>query len=179
LGIYLTMGAFFFQFMVIYSVFVPWTRMLSALSRRIAWLGPGKQVEVFFDGQCPLCVRSMTVLRYFDWFDAVLYTDLEARRPRLGDSMELPLEDCRREMHVLLPAGVVQKGFFAFREISWRLPALWPLLVVFYLPFATTIGPKLYAWVASQRSRLLPTFANTCSVHCGVNLGSGQSESTD
>ncbi|MGH7930722.1 MAG: thiol-disulfide oxidoreductase DCC family protein [Candidatus Binatia bacterium] len=170
-GIYLTMGAFFFQFIVIYSVFIPWAHMLEALSRRIVWLRPGKQLEVFFDGQCPLCIRSMTILSYFDWFDSIVLTDLETGWSRLAPSHpKISLEDCRREMHLLLPGGSVQKGFFAFREILWRLPPLWPLLVLFYLPLAATIGPSLYRWIASLRSRLQPRMLETCSAHCGVKL---------
>jgi predicted DCC family thiol-disulfide oxidoreductase YuxK len=171
LGIYLTMGAFFFQFMVIYSVFVPWTRVLKTFSRSIAWLRPGKQLEIFFDGQCPLCIRTVTILHYFDWFNALAFTDLKTGWSHLARKHpEISLDACRREMHLLCPDGSVRKGFFAFRELFWCLLPLSPLLIVFYFPLASTLGPKLYRSIAAIRSRFHTWTFESCSMHCGVEL---------
>lgn len=168
MGIYLTMGAFFFQFIVIYTVFIPWVPMFKTLPHRLRFLHPAKELEVFFDGQCPLCIRSITALRYFDWFDRLAFAELETRCSRLAEShAEISREACRREIHLLLPDGSVRKGFFAFREILWRLPPLWHLLIAFYLPLASTIGPRLYRLVASTRSRFQRCSSQTCSMHSG------------
>ncbi len=136
-GIYVAMAAPFFQFVVVYSVFVPWAE---AARRLVGWLhsvGRAKPVEIFYDGQCPLCLRSMTILQTFDWFQQLVFSDLETAWPRLAARHpEVSLEACRQDMHVLRSDGMLQKGFFAYREILKVLPPLWPLLVVFYAPLA-------------------------------------------
>jgi predicted DCC family thiol-disulfide oxidoreductase YuxK len=108
----------------------------------------------------------MTLLRYFDWLDALTVADLATHWTRVARTHpEISLEDCRREMHVVLPDGSVRRGFFAFREIVWYLPAWWPLLLVCYLPLASVIGPRLYRMVASRRAR---TESSTCEA-CALN----------
>jgi predicted DCC family thiol-disulfide oxidoreductase YuxK/uncharacterized membrane protein YphA (DoxX/SURF4 family) len=164
LGIYATMRAPFFEFIVIYAVFVPWVAAFERLSR---WTGVARRrLLILFDGQCPLCIRSMTLLRYFDWLDALAVADLETHWARVARAHpEISLEDCRREMHVVLADGSVRTGFFAFREIVWYLPAWWPLLGLCYLPLASVIGPRLYRAVASRRARTERCAFDTCSLN--------------
>jgi predicted DCC family thiol-disulfide oxidoreductase YuxK len=165
-GIFLTQGAYFFQYVAIYAVFIPWILLLKALSSRLKCLHLAKKVEIFFDGRCPLCVRSMTILCYFDWFDRLAYADLERHWPRLAESHpEIPLENCRRDMHVIQANGSVQKGFFAWRVIMRHLPPLWPLLIIFHFPLASTIGPKIYRLIASKRLRVFSCSDENCVLH--------------
>jgi predicted DCC family thiol-disulfide oxidoreductase YuxK len=165
-GIYVTMRAPFFYYLPLYVVFIPWVSLARALSRRLRVRRVAAKPEILFDGQCPLCLRSMTVLRYFDWFNRLAFSELQQRWPNLVLSRpDLSREDCQREMHVLLPDGSVRKGFFAFREILQYLPPLWLLLIIFYLPLTSTVGPKLYRIVAARRPRLQEcSFAN-CAIH--------------
>jgi predicted DCC family thiol-disulfide oxidoreductase YuxK len=165
-GIYSTMRAPFFQYIAIYAAFVPWARLIQTVSRRLKGQKASEKLHTLFDGQCPLCIRSMVILCYLDWFDRLGFIDLETRGASAVEGHpEISLEHCQREMHVTLPDGSVQKGFFAFRQIAWRVPFLWPLLVVFYLPLASRYGPKLYSWVASRRARFQDCSFETCSVH--------------
>ena len=59
--------------------------------------------------------------------------------------------------------GAVFRGYFAFKEILRRLPLTWPLLLLFHLPGADAIGPRVYAWVARNRRRLGCT-TETCEL---------------
>jgi predicted DCC family thiol-disulfide oxidoreductase YuxK len=119
-----------------------------------------------FDGQCPLCIRSMTMVRYFDWFDCLTFSDLERRGTSLRvDDSEVSLQDLRQEKHVVTPDGSVRKGFFAFREALKYTPPLWPLLALLHLPFAAVIGPRLYSAIASQRARWRRCELDVCTVH--------------
>jgi len=167
-GIYLTMKAPFLVWFAIYSVFIPWVPIFKTLSHRMGFLQRAKKPELLFDGQCPLCIRSMTLLRYFDWFDRLAFADLDTQWQSLAKRHPgISLEDCRREMHLLLPGGSVQKGFFAFRKILGYLPLFWPLVLVFYFPLASAIGPKLYRLVASRRLRYEKCNPGSCSFHSG------------
>lgn len=165
-GIYLTMRAPFFQWYSVYTVFFPWDRMVRSLSRRIGWLRTPEKTEVLYDGQCPLCLRSMTLLSYFDWFGRLTYTDVVQHWPELAKRYpDIPREEYLREMFVLGRDGALRRGFFAFREIFRQLPLLWPVLVLFYLPMASNIGPRIYGMVASRRKRFEHCNFDTCTVH--------------
>ena len=162
-GIYVAMRAPFFAFMVIYTVFVPWVRIFKTVSHLLT---SQKKPEILFDGHCPVCIRSVTALAYFNWFGLLTFADLGTRSASWRESHPgISLEDCQREMHVFLPDGSVRKGFFAFRAALWYLPPLWPLLVAFYVPSASAIGPRLYRLTASRRARFEGCSFETCSMH--------------
>ena len=66
-------------------------------------------------------------------------------------------------MRAVAPDGQVYRGFFAFRELARILPPLWPFVPLLYLPFAATIGPRVYRLVARHRTRQVCR-AETCAV---------------
>lgn len=162
-SIYLIQRAPFFQWCATYAVFVPWDKAVTLpIFRRSAQARP----EIFFDGGCSLCIRTMTLLSYFDWNQRLVFTELEEGAPRVqAQHPHITLEAMRREMHVVLPDGTVKKGFFAFREISRHLPAFWPLLGLLHLPLASTIGPKVYRFVARHRPQPADCVTGACAIH--------------
>ena len=165
-GVYATMRAPFFHYFPLYLVFIPWLPAGSAILRWLGLAKSDKKPEILFDGQCPLCIRSMTVLRYFDWFDCLTLRDLEQHGSSLRpNSGKVALQDLRREMHLITPDGAVRQGFFAFREALKYLPLLWPVLALLYVPFATMFGPKVYGFVAARRARWQQCDFDTCAVH--------------
>jgi len=166
MGIYITMNAPFFQYLTIYIVFLPWIRWPKGLVRMFTPKPMMRKLELLFDGQCPFCIRSMTVLRYFDWFDRLQFSELQNHWQRISSRHpEVSFEECLKEMVLIDRDDIVHKGFFAFRRILWSLPVFWPLLAVFYFPFASTVGPKVYRFVASRRLRFQACESSTCSTH--------------
>jgi predicted DCC family thiol-disulfide oxidoreductase YuxK len=125
----------------------------------------GKKAVVIYDGECPLCRRSVRLLRGLDWFNVLAYAD--ARHPAQLPELPVPVEPSRflEEMHLLTPNGqAVHHGFRAFRWLAWRLPLLWVVAPLLYLPGAETLGQRLYLWVARNRFRLLPCHGGVCTL---------------
>jgi predicted DCC family thiol-disulfide oxidoreductase YuxK len=81
----------------------------------------------------------------------------------------------REEMAVVTPEGQVLRGFFAFREVSRRLPLLWALVPLMYGPGAEWAGTRMYAWVAANRARRLCE-GDACAVHGAEGVGQGAIE---
>jgi predicted DCC family thiol-disulfide oxidoreductase YuxK len=164
LSIYAVQRAPFFQFIFLYVAFIevlrPGFRRApsgAAAARPATW-------TVIYDGLCPLCIRTMTILDALDWRRRLAYLDLEADRSRLAAvAPDVSAEQARAAMHVVSPDGQVDRGYFAFRKLARIAPPLWPLVPLLYLPFAATIGPQLYALVARRRTRHLCT-AQSCAV---------------
>lgn len=119
---------------------------------------------VLYDGTCPLCQRSVAILRRLDWRKALSFHD--ARDPANLPMAKTPLVRKRllEEMHVVTPTGEVFAGFAAFRWIAGVLPPLmmvWPLL---FLPGVPALGQRAYLWVAKNRYNLVPCKDGVCQL---------------
>ncbi|WP_454063036.1 DCC1-like thiol-disulfide oxidoreductase family protein [Candidatus Nitrospira salsa] len=161
--VYLTMRAPFFTWMAMYGVFVNWKGALTKFSS--LFFAKPEKLEVLYDGQCPLCIRSMTILQYGDWFERIRYSNVLDRWDALRQErqIDIPLSEFLREMYLVMPDGSLRKGFFAFQELVKVVPLFWFAVPFFYLPFASTIGPKVYKLVSSRRRRFEDCTFDTCA----------------
>jgi predicted DCC family thiol-disulfide oxidoreductase YuxK len=149
-GIAVTMGVVFTQFMFIYLFWVPWD-----------WIGRGiqrlasitvKRRAAFFDGGCGFCRKTVAILWHLDvlrrceLFDVV--NDWDTIIARFG---KLDRNAFLEDMHVITQDGRVYRGYDAYRSIAWAMPLAWPLLPILYLPPVRWIGWKIYRYVATHR----------------------------
>ncbi|HEX5436702.1 MAG TPA: DCC1-like thiol-disulfide oxidoreductase family protein [Gemmatimonadaceae bacterium] len=176
-AIYFAQGAPFFQYIVLYIVFIealrqPFLRhapVVASASAAISTpepvlLGATRHWTIIYDGLCPLCVRSMVVLDFLDVRHRLRFIDMErdwARAAALAPRVT-PAE-AHHLMHVVSPDGQVYRGFFAFRALARALPLLWPLLPLYHAPFASVVGPRIYGGIARVRGTT-PCRVETCGV---------------
>ncbi len=173
-GITYSMRADFTSYIVLYAAFVPWHRMVAWLAAHRPRPAVERRPELLFDGLCSLCRRTIAVLQSCDWFGRLVYSPLESRWPQVTTRYpQLTFDACQREMHLLLPDGTVRVGFLAFRRLLQEIPALWPVLALFYLPGASMIGPRIYRAVAARRPRLLACTPQTCPTKPGPTPKAG------
>ena len=111
-------------------------------------------LHVIYDGQCGFCIRSLKVCRALDLRRALRFHDASARQQVYANFPELTGADFENAMFAVAPDRSVTRGFFAFRRILWESPLMWPLIPLCYIPGASVIGPRVYAWVARNRGRL-------------------------
>ncbi len=118
----------------------------SVLNRRIS-----ARTVVLFDGRCGLCTKSILLLSMFDWLHRLHFANYHDPQNRKDFASDLSLDTLQKEMHVRLRDGSYRKGFFAFRAMTWHLPALWLLAPFLYVPGVAAIGSAVYSWVARHR----------------------------
>ena len=124
------------------------------------------RAAVLYDGQCALCRKSVEYLKFLDWFGTLRYQN--ARDIENLPASKTPLEPVRllEEMHVVTPDGRgLYHGFTALRWLAWRLPLLWPVAPLLYLPGVPRLGQRLYLWVARNRFHLVPCHGGVCQIH--------------
>jgi len=176
-GIWLLMRAPFFQFIALYAAFAEplrEERRRWAANRERGRAAPARVWTVVYDGYCPLCIRTMTQLEVLDGARRLRYVDLERESARAAALMPgVSFESMREEMAAVTPEGRVLRGFFAFREVSKRLPVLWPLVPLMFAPGAEWAGTRIYAWVAANRARRLCE-GDACAVHGAHGAGHGK-----
>ena len=125
----------------------------------------GNKAIVLFDGACAFCRKSVSILKRLDWLKRLAYQDARdvEHLPRTAE----PLEPQRllQEMHVV-PRNRKRTfaGFRAFRWMAGRLPALWLVWPMLFLPGIPWLGQRVYRWVAKNRYNLVPCRDGVCAV---------------
>lgn len=112
------------------------------------------QLEVYTDGQCPLCrwmrahVEPFDRERKIEWLDYHAPESLRLAAPHTREQLA-------EEMYVRRkPGGAWSKGFWAWLEVLRMLPRLrWLAGVLSLWPF-TALGPIFYRQLAKRRYQL-------------------------
>lgn len=110
-----------------------------------------KTLNIIYDGQCGFCVRSLQVVRRLDLYRTMRFHD--AHPPEtLTTFPSLSEVNVAEAMYAVVEGEPLYGGFFAFRRLIWNSPLTWILIPIFYFPGAGIFGPRIYAWIARNRS---------------------------
>jgi len=109
-----------------------------------------KTLNIIFDGQCSFCVRSLQIVRSLDLYRTLRFYD--SHRPdTLAKFPMLSETNVDEAMYTLVEGEPLYSGFFAFRRLVWNSPLTWILIPIFYFSGASSLGSRVYAWVARNR----------------------------
>lgn len=116
----------------------------------VSYMGNFEKIHVIYDGQCLFCIRSLKLFRATDV--ASVYRFHDAHDGQVVETFpELKGADFDNAMFAVTENRTVYRGFFAFRRMIWSSPFTWWMIPIFYFPGATSLGTRLYAWVAKNR----------------------------
>ena len=74
------------------------------------------QVEVFYDGECPLCLREIKLLRWMDRREKIRFTDIASSSFTPADHGKT-MKQFMDEIHGRLPDGTWIVGVEVFRRL--------------------------------------------------------------
>lgn len=102
--------------------------------------------EVFYDGDCPICVREIRMLEKLDRDRKILFTDITspAFDPK---TIGVEWDTLMRKIHGRLPSGELVEGVEVFRQLYAAVGA-GPLVAITRLPgisHALELGYELFA----------------------------------
>ena len=151
IGIFLLQKILFLDLILLQLVFFDFTRIRKAIGGRLA--SKRGQLQVLYDGLCPLCCRTVRVLACFDLFTRLEFLDfrcldLNDYNRRLG--LNLASRDLEEEMSVIF-RGRVYRGFYGYRRIALAVPVFWLLAPWLFLPGVSSLGAWVYGYVARNR----------------------------
>ena len=112
---------------------------------------PRLSLDVVYDGGCGVCKTTVAWLASLDWSRRLAFVDLNRWDEVSARHRELDAEACRRDMHAIDRAGLVARGYDAYRAIAWRLPLCVPIAPFLSLPGIRQAGAILYRRVADRR----------------------------
>ncbi len=104
------------------------------------------EIEVFYDGECPLCTREIEFIRRLDGKGHIRFTDI-AGAGFDAASLGVPWAELMARIHGRLPDGTLVEGVEVFRRLyaavgfralvaATRLPGVSQLLDFSYAVFA-------------------------------------------
>ena len=110
------------------------------------------QLEVFFDGDCPLCTKEIAFVRRLDKNFHVLFTDIAA--PGFdAASIGRTQEDLMARIQARTADGSFIDGVEVFRRM-YAAVGLSPLVAITRLPGIAHLLDAGYRWFAKNRLRL-------------------------
>lgn len=120
---------------------------------------------VLYDDQCPLCVFQMKLLTWMDWLHVARLVPLSSPEAQAAVPSLEP-EQLRAAMHVVTKSGAVHRGARSIRFLALRMPLLFPLGLLLWVPGVIWIAEIFYGWVAKNRLVLSRVFG--CKDACAI-----------
>ena len=110
------------------------------------------RVEVYYDGECPLCMREIRILRRLDRRDRIRFTDIAA--PDFdATSVGLDRATLMDKIHARLASGELITGVEVFRCL-YEAVGFGPVVALSRLPGIRQLLDAAYGWFARNRLRL-------------------------
>lgn len=113
---------------------------------------PEKDIEVFYDGDCPLCLREINMLRRWDKKQKIQFTDIVAD-DFSAESVGITFDQLMSEIYGRLPDGTFIKGVEVFRRLYSAVGFSW-LVAPTRLPGISHVMDFGYHIFAKNRLRL-------------------------
>jgi predicted DCC family thiol-disulfide oxidoreductase YuxK len=127
-------------------------------------IAPNRAV-VLYDGDCPLCRKTTSILKRLDWFHRLALHNCRDTAHIPKNTAHLDSARMIQEMHVLTPdRGHALSGFRAVRWIAGRIPLMWSLYPLLFIPGMPSLGQRLYLWIARNRFKLVPCRDGVCTI---------------
>ena len=110
------------------------------------------RIEVFYDGDCPLCLKEIALLRWLDRRERIRCTDIAL--PEFDPaSIGRTFEDVMRRIHGRLPDGEIIEGADVFRHL-YSAVGLGSLVFFTRLPLLKQLCDFAYSLFAKYRLKI-------------------------
>jgi predicted DCC family thiol-disulfide oxidoreductase YuxK len=124
------------------------------------------EVEVFYDGACPLCMREVRMLRRRDRHGRIRFTDIAAESFD-GGAVGLTWQALMERIHGRLPDGTIIEGVEVFRRL-YAAVGFRALAKLSRVPGLSQLLDLAYHLFARNRLRLTGRCTDAvCEVHQG------------
>ncbi len=160
IGIALMLGLYAFSFVMVFAhlAFVreSWLQRWGA-----AWRARFGGMEMLYDGHCGFCKRSMAAFLAFDGLGQIVPRDFRTSPSPLVSDAQM-----EKALYLVTRDGEAIEGFDAYRHAVLRVPGLWWMVPLFYLPLLSrAVGRPVYRWIASHRYVISDCGGASCALN--------------
>ena len=121
--------------------------------------------KFYYDGDCGLCCGAVKWLDRLDFDCRIAWIPFQSLEEPPDN---LSWEGLDRSAYLVAGKGGRHEGFYAFRKLTLKMPSLWPLAFIFWIPGIQAPGRVIYRWIAVNRYRLS---------RCGISDGMREPDS--
>ena len=141
----------------VYILMVPFSWWI-ALADKFIYHGP--QLAVFYDGDCPLCNRTATIINHFDLLQAVAFKDLQTQANTAPQLQKYDQQLLLTDLYAVDLQGRVYAGVDAYIQIFQKMRYLAVVAWLMRVPGIYHITKAIYRRIADNRAR------NVCDESC-------------
>jgi predicted DCC family thiol-disulfide oxidoreductase YuxK len=109
-------------------------------------------IEVYYDGACPMCSREIGLLRRLDRRQRIRFVDIAAAEFEAGTA-GVSRQALMERIHGRLPDGTLIEGVEVFRRLYAAVGFRW-IVSLTRLPGVASTLDAAYGWFARRRVRL-------------------------
>jgi predicted DCC family thiol-disulfide oxidoreductase YuxK len=120
-------------------------------------------LKVFYDEECPLCVRTKIIISHFDIFKKIEFKGLQSNFKSEEKLNNIQYGDLIKNLYSIDEKGLMYKGLDTYIKIFSHIWFLKPVSLFIRVPGIKYIANSVYTKVASERERN-DCNENTCSV---------------
>lgn len=107
----------------------------------------------------------MKLLTWLDWFGVLELVPVSDPRAQ-ALAPQLTREELLEAIHCIAIDGRIYRGARALRHVGWRMPLLFPLSLLLWMPGVIWIAEKAYMWISRNRRLLSRLFG--CKQACAI-----------
>lgn len=105
----------------------------------------------YYDLECPLCNKVVIVIRHFDIFNTVACLPVQGNYKNNNALLDYEEETLLINIHGVTNSGKVVVGFWAYVALLKAMRYTYLIGILFSLPVISTIGQKIYNYIAGNR----------------------------
>lgn len=121
-------------------------------------------LSVFYDGQCPLCLKTVIIIEHFDCFKAIDFKALQQHARSQTELDDIPDEQLLKDIYAVDESRNLYYGVDTYIQILKKMRFTAPIAYIIGISPIYNYAQKTYRRIADQRERLS---CNTDS--CGSN----------
>lgn len=109
-------------------------------------------LTLFYDAECPLCMKTRIVLSYFDVLNKLAFQSVQESINSNKKLEGFPKEEVLKNIHAIDIKGTVYSGITTYKKAFLRTPIFFVLGVLLHLPGISHIAKIVYSYIAKNRS---------------------------
>ena len=128
-------------------------------------------LTLYFDAECPLCMKTRIILSYFDVFNKLNFISVQQRLNYNANLKAFSEEELLYNIHAMDRKGNVYSGVATYKKTFLFTPLFFPLGILLHIPVISYVAKKVYSYIVLNRN-----VERCTAVNCGFLPASQRNE---
>lgn len=125
------------------------------------------KIEFFYDQECPLCQRTVIILKHFDWLGAIDFKSVQAHGVLEKKLKDIDDTELLNNIYSIDNKGYVRSGIDTYIKIFKYIPILFFVGCFLKLPGVYLLAKRCYTYIALNRNTDRCAY-DTCEISTSI-----------